>query len=830
MSLSEDKKPKQNTNKEPEKQNEKNENKIEFSKIIGSYALFDQIGKGSFSKVTKAIHLITEQVVAVKILEKEKIEDEIDIERITREIEILKTIMHPNIAQMYESFSTIHNIYLMIEYAEGGDLFDYITNKDHLSEIESCYFYRQLIGVLEYLIEMGISHRDIKPENILLDKSKKNIKVIDFGLSNYCKNNELLESSCGSPCYASPEMLSGNPYKGVTTDLWSSGIVLYCMLVGSLPFDNQELKVLYSQIKKGEFYVPSFLSMNAIDLLKKILEVNPAKRINIKQLKKHPWFNITENIIYKGINYEYGKFPCDKSVVDYVIKNYFDDEDIKNDDISKMIKNHQSNKYTATYFLVKKYILHKDDMNDMIMDEKKKKCDLTISNKKIVPDNSLENSNSHKNKNIRNKSMNTKCKTENNIDFPINEVYTNNNKFSINTKIILLSDKINKSGKNSNNALTKKKEIVFCKNNFINEKNSNRINKSNVQKNILKLELKDNSNTLDKSNNDVSKRNNALLKPKCISTEPYSNKLNNITRNKSGVRNKLLDLEKNKKNILYLNNKNITNFLTSNEMNIFKTKIKNSNKNKYISFVPKIDLSSANNTNPNKINIQVINFKNKNNSSINNNMKNNPKENTLKKNICSPDYINNIFHDRNFSTSTSKNQNIKYRTTDNITAGLAIKTNNNNLNCINNYNYKKLIEKNCINKNMSKFLQKSIDNNHNLIINPNYQAKKQWKIKKNIIDLLTSRESKKEKWILNPRVKNNESNSKTERNNNNLNLGFYNNFNIINNLVLNHSSTNNYFYNKGNVINNNINYNNAANVKHFYTEKYSKGNFKNKKK
>ena len=149
--------------------NNNSENKcenLEYSKKIGDYILFDQIGMGTFSKVTRAFHLITQQTVAVKILDKGKIEDEIDIERIIREIEILKNIHHPNIAQMYETYSTVHNFYLMIEYVSGGDLFDYITSHNYLDEKKSCYFFRQIIAVLEYLIELGISHRQWKPENI----------------------------------------------------------------------------------------------------------------------------------------------------------------------------------------------------------------------------------------------------------------------------------------------------------------------------------------------------------------------------------------------------------------------------------------------------------------------------------------------------------------------------------------------------------------------------------------------------------------------------------------------------------------------------------------
>ena len=338
--------------------------------MIGNYILFDQIGMGTFSKVTRAVHIITEQVVAVKILEKEKIEDDIDVERIIREIEILKNINHPNIAQMFETYSTVHNIYLMMEYIDGGDLFDYINKNLILPEQKACYIFRQLIGVIEYLNTMGISHRDIKPENILLNKDKTNIKVIDFGLSNYCHGKTLLHSSCGSPCYASPEMLSGEPYQGITTDLWSSGIVLYSMLVGSLPFDEQELQKLYEQIKIGKFYLPSTLSLEAIDFLKKILMVDPKKRVGLNEIKNHSWFKMEKNPMYKGINIEVEEFPCNMKVVSYVIKHFFKEEqDINIDSFIDMVKTNACNKYTATYYLTKKYILCIED-NYKIIEEK----------------------------------------------------------------------------------------------------------------------------------------------------------------------------------------------------------------------------------------------------------------------------------------------------------------------------------------------------------------------------------------------------------------------------------------------------------------------------
>ena len=328
----------------------------ELIKKVGNYILSEQIGVGTFSKVTKGMHVLTNETVAVKILDKSKIKDEIDIEHISREIEILKSISHKNIAQLYESISTEHNFYLIMEYIEGGDLGDYIAQNVSLSENLSCYFFRQLISVIEYLNDMGITHRDLKPENILLDSAHKNIKVIDFGLSNYCANSELLKSACGSPCFASPEMLSGKSYLGVTTDLWSAGIVLYSMLVGTIPFDDLEINTLYERIKIGTFYIPSSLSLSCIDFLKQILHINPEKRITIEKIKKHPWFNLEKNIMCKGIDLTVKTFPYNEALINYVISKYYkNDRALTKEDFIKMIQYHACNQYTSTYYLVEKF-------------------------------------------------------------------------------------------------------------------------------------------------------------------------------------------------------------------------------------------------------------------------------------------------------------------------------------------------------------------------------------------------------------------------------------------------------------------------------------------
>lgn len=262
-----------------------------------------------------------------------------------------------------------------MEQITGGDLFDYITNNNYLSENKSCKLFRQLISVIEYLNELGISHRDIKPENILLDDEQENLKLIDFGLSNYFSESKLLKSSCGSPCYASPEMLSGMPYLGLTTDLWSSGIVLYSMLVGSLPFDDQELYELYKQIKLGKFYLPSTLSLEAIDLLKRILNVDPDKRISLEGIKNHQWFKMNEYPLYKGIDLKKEKLGYNQEVIDYVMNNFFKNENendlepVSKNEFIDMVKNYCCNKYTATYYLTKKYILRIDDKDSIFKKE-----------------------------------------------------------------------------------------------------------------------------------------------------------------------------------------------------------------------------------------------------------------------------------------------------------------------------------------------------------------------------------------------------------------------------------------------------------------------------
>ena len=197
------------------------------------------------------VHKLTQEKVAIKILEKLKIKDVTDVERVAREIHILKLIRHPNVIQLYEIIETPKFLYLIMEYASGGELFDYIVKKKRCTEEEACCFFQQIIAGVSHIHALNIVHRDLKPENLLLDHHNQ-IKIVDFGLSNTFNSRvELLKTACGSPCYAAPEMISGDPYCGEKVDIWSCGIILYALICGFLPFEDPDTAQLYKKILSG---------------------------------------------------------------------------------------------------------------------------------------------------------------------------------------------------------------------------------------------------------------------------------------------------------------------------------------------------------------------------------------------------------------------------------------------------------------------------------------------------------------------------------------------------------------------------------------------------
>lgn len=253
-------------------------------KRIGPYRIRKTIGVGSSSRVMMAVHEPTGHKVAVKVVCRDKLES-----KVQREIEILRLFDHPHIIRLYEVIYTDLDVFMVIEYVSGGELFEHLASSGRLSEDEGRRMFQEIIAAVEYCHARRVVHRDLKPENILLDKDN-HIKIADFGLSNIMRDGFFFETSCGSLNYAAPEILSGELYAGPEVDVWSCGVILYSITCGKLPFEDVNVASLFHKIKNGSFEIPSFICADAKDLLQKILVTDPVRRIGISEIRRHPFF------------------------------------------------------------------------------------------------------------------------------------------------------------------------------------------------------------------------------------------------------------------------------------------------------------------------------------------------------------------------------------------------------------------------------------------------------------------------------------------------------------------------------------------------------------
>uniref|UniRef100_A0A1I7UB69 non-specific serine/threonine protein kinase n=1 Tax=Caenorhabditis tropicalis TaxID=1561998 RepID=A0A1I7UB69_9PELO len=263
-----------------------------YEVLQGFYAVHDEIGSGGFGKVRLATHLLTNQKVAIKIIDKKQLGH--DLPRVQTEMDALRNLSHQNICRLYHYIETDDKFYIVMEYCSGGEMFDYIVRKERLEESEARHFFRQLVSAIAFVHSQGYAHRDLKPENLLLTEDL-HLKLIDFGLCAKTEKGRIdkhnLDTCCGSPAYAAPELIQGLPYKGNEADVWSMGILLYTLLVGALPFEDDNMQFMYKKIQSGCFYEPDFLSPLSKQLLRAMLQVVPERRITIKKLLEHEWIN-----------------------------------------------------------------------------------------------------------------------------------------------------------------------------------------------------------------------------------------------------------------------------------------------------------------------------------------------------------------------------------------------------------------------------------------------------------------------------------------------------------------------------------------------------------
>ncbi|KAJ3043455.1 Protein kinase [Rhizophlyctis rosea] len=247
---------------------------------IGNYTLLETLGVGSFGKVKLAVHSHTGHKVAMKIINRRKIAN----------MDMVGRVKHRDndLWIRYEVITTPTDIIMVMEYA-GGELFNYIVERGRMTEDDARRFFQQIVSAVEYCHRHKIVHRDLKPENVLLDEFN-HVKIADFGLSNIMTDGDFLKTSCGSPNYAAPEVISGKLYAGPEVDVWSCGVILYVMLCGRLPFDDDYIPALFKKINGGVFTLPSFLSPATKKLLSSMLVVDPLKRITLAQIRKSEWF------------------------------------------------------------------------------------------------------------------------------------------------------------------------------------------------------------------------------------------------------------------------------------------------------------------------------------------------------------------------------------------------------------------------------------------------------------------------------------------------------------------------------------------------------------
>lgn len=257
---------------------------------VGKYEVGRTIGEGTFAKVKFAQNTETGESVAMKILDRSTIIKHKMVDQIKREISIMKLVRHPHVVRLHEVIASRTKIYIILEFITGGELFDKIVHHGRLSEAEARRYFQQLIDGVDYCHSKGVYHRDLKPENLLLD-SQGNLKISDFGLSALPGEGiSLLRTTCGTPNYVAPEVLSHKGYDGALADVWSCGVILYVLMAGYLPFDEMDLTTLYGKIEKAEFSSPSWFPVGAKSLIHRILDPNPETRIRIEEIRTDEWF------------------------------------------------------------------------------------------------------------------------------------------------------------------------------------------------------------------------------------------------------------------------------------------------------------------------------------------------------------------------------------------------------------------------------------------------------------------------------------------------------------------------------------------------------------
>ena len=738
--------------------------------FLSDYEIKETIGKGTFSIVKLGINKATNEKVAIKILKKKKMQRKKDKSRLDREISILKRLHHINVIKIHKITEEIDNYYIVMEYCENGELFNYIVAHQRLSEEETAYFFYQLINGLDYIHHKNIVHRDLKPENLLLSQGNV-LKIVDFGLSNYYyPDGKLLSTPCGSPCYASPEMVCGNKYNGFRIDIWSCGIIIFAMICGYLPFEDPNNEILFQKIMKCKVDYPDYLSDDVLDIMNKIIVIDPNKRITIEQIKRHPFylkgkdeFEKKHKDLVSQVEYDMNKID-NNDIEDY-------NNDIEDDIIFKLNYNNNTElnikKSKSSNFLKNENFEYNDNKNDLYLFQIKKRLEKFKLEKSIIKKENINNSvkqkeNNHlKNNEKIKEAISKKFKINNDINkmisnkIKIKEIKTgelSNNSFkNLEKEVFEQKENINSEIYNSNELTsfnTPLSDDIRMKNSEINNKifYSNSKNKVNI--NLLNQLL--NKEKLEKFFDEKK-----LIMPKTQKNKdslsyvlPLSQKKKSeiFSQNKTEYKNKINKTQKkleiikygisNKEinDLFYYNNKNIQrlyepnttkNVGSFNNKNIHIKNLRILNNNNYNSNIENItninNVRNINNiiiyNNPNSPIKSIINdvqyLTNVNDNTSNNNDLPNINNKTLKENkaIKSTKDIK--------TTKIIKPKNIYTKGNNVLIPKILLSKENSNINLTNNYNSPNInkIYFNAINKRLNEIHKNLNKKNNQKLIN-----------------------------------------------------------------------------------------------------------------
>ena len=674
--------------------------------LINNYELKENIGEGNFGKVKLGIFKKTGEEFAIKIINKDKIKKQMK-NILFKENEIITKFNHINVVYVFQIIEDEKNIYIIMEYCNKGELFDYIVAHQKLDEDEASLFFYQLINGVDYIHKKGVAHRDLKPENLLLTIDKT-LKIIDFGLSHEFDENSLLKTKCGSPSYAAPEIIKGKLYDGFKIDIWCCGIILYAMLCGYLPFEGNNNRELFTNILKCNPEYPSFLSKNAKTLIQNLIKINPDERFTIDQIKNNDFYLKGKELCKIDYKLIEDKLEKRNTLYGHSFKNIFN------------INKNKENK------------------------ENKEKSDNINHNKKVEKEDTLSKISDNSNRNKKLNLINLITTNNNNLDNGFRQKILKNN-YNFKKKVDLINDKIqqilqtdateynNKKIQNDINNNLKKLNLFNYKNN-----NKENIGKQNIyeerfqnKNNGYFLYLKkNNQNSINSIENTASNSHNKTKKFFTQFVTPIANnKKKMISPFLNDYNKNYLNMYKNTETINFdkhnndfsLNNDNNSNILKNrtinknyietspihsnkNEILINKNKsVEQKNKNKNVNYSNVKDNSLRNHSNdidkyfsynkmPNTINYN----QNSDNNVVTNSVVNNiniiweNSNSNFKRKIRNNSPINNVDYQKNEDFLQIKNMLNKYNKDISKNEYTGIKTENKELIENNNkYNYSK---------------------------------------------------------------------------------------------------------------------------------------------